>query len=212
MNYGKVYFSIIENAKAHSRVKLSRNNLNFIYYEKHHIIPVCMGGKNNSDNLVLLTAKEHFICHVLLTKMYPANDSLILACQAMTMIGGRERFSGRVYKSVKERQSSIASKRQQGRKLSQETKDKIGKTAKGKNAGNNNATRRPEVALKISKAKKGKSNGPMSQETKDKISKSNKGNTGKFFKKSNPGTICVSCISCKKEITLPSLGRWHKNC
>ena len=38
-----------------------------VYYEKHHIIPRSMGG-GVGDNLVLLTAKEHFIAHHLLTK------------------------------------------------------------------------------------------------------------------------------------------------
>lgn len=39
------------------------------YFEIHHILPKCLGGKNNSENLVKLTAREHFICHLLLTKM-----------------------------------------------------------------------------------------------------------------------------------------------
>jgi hypothetical protein len=39
------------------------------YTEKHHIVPKSCGGTNSKDNLVALTAKEHFICHLLLTKM-----------------------------------------------------------------------------------------------------------------------------------------------
>ena len=34
-----------------------------------------MNGSNDLDNLVDLTAKEHFICHHLLTKIYPNNVS-----------------------------------------------------------------------------------------------------------------------------------------
>lgn len=33
------------------------------YYEKHHIILKCMGGDNSLENLVKLTAREHFLCH-----------------------------------------------------------------------------------------------------------------------------------------------------
>jgi hypothetical protein len=44
------------------------------YKEKHHIIPKTLGGKNNKDNIVLLTAREHFICHLLLTKMLTGQD------------------------------------------------------------------------------------------------------------------------------------------
>ena len=36
------------------------------YLEKHHILPRSLGGSDNKDNLVELTAKEHFIVHMLL--------------------------------------------------------------------------------------------------------------------------------------------------
>jgi len=39
------------------------------YTEKHHIIPRSLGGDNTKDNLVHLTAREHFVAHLLLTKM-----------------------------------------------------------------------------------------------------------------------------------------------
>ena len=39
------------------------------YTEKHHIIPKSLGGSNKKKNLVKLTAREHFVCHWLLTKM-----------------------------------------------------------------------------------------------------------------------------------------------
>jgi hypothetical protein len=37
--------------------------------ERHHIIPKSMGGSNDQENLVLLTTRQHFICHKLLIKM-----------------------------------------------------------------------------------------------------------------------------------------------
>ena len=58
--YTRCYFSIIERAK--SRIL-------DCYVEKHHIIPKSLGGNNRKDNIVSLTAREHFICHWLLTKM-----------------------------------------------------------------------------------------------------------------------------------------------
>jgi len=39
------------------------------YKERHHIIPRSLGGSDLKENLVHLTAKEHFVCHLLLTKM-----------------------------------------------------------------------------------------------------------------------------------------------
>lgn len=59
--YTAWYFSIIETAK--KRQKPTG------YTEKHHIIPKALGGSNDISNLVILTAKEHYIVHHLLTKM-----------------------------------------------------------------------------------------------------------------------------------------------
>ena len=36
------------------------------YHERHHIIPRCLGGGNEEENLIDLFAKEHFIAHKLL--------------------------------------------------------------------------------------------------------------------------------------------------
>lgn len=63
--YKKWYFNIIENTRQHVRIKSKE-----IYYEKHHIIPKSLGGTNEKDNLVLLTAKEHLLVHWLLCKMF----------------------------------------------------------------------------------------------------------------------------------------------
>lgn len=61
MNYNKLYNKIIEKRKIETPTG---------YTEEHHIIPRSLGGTDDTSNLVKLTAKEHFICHLLLTKMY----------------------------------------------------------------------------------------------------------------------------------------------
>ena len=43
---------------------------NTVYKESHHIIPKCLGGDNSETNLVKLTLREHYIAHLLLSKMY----------------------------------------------------------------------------------------------------------------------------------------------
>jgi len=60
--YTRWYYSIIQQAQI-------RTLPTDVYSEKHHIIPKSLGGNNGSDNLVKLTAREHFICHRLLSKM-----------------------------------------------------------------------------------------------------------------------------------------------
>lgn len=60
--YTRLYYSIISNAQ--TRILPIDT-----YIEKHHIIPKSLGGDNSKANLVNLTAREHFICHRLLTRM-----------------------------------------------------------------------------------------------------------------------------------------------
>ena len=62
MNYELIYNNIIT---------ARQQNKPEGYSEKHHVVPRCMGGSDEEDNLVHLTAKEHFIVHRLLCKMYP---------------------------------------------------------------------------------------------------------------------------------------------
>jgi len=62
--YSNIYYSIIKNAKSQNRIKQVGDS-----YQTHHIIPRCMGGTDDSDNLVVLTYKEHRVCHRLLIDM-----------------------------------------------------------------------------------------------------------------------------------------------
>jgi len=62
MNYQKVYEQLINRA-------IDRKSLNG-YFERHHIVPKSLGGSDESNNIVSLTAREHFIAHVLLAKVH----------------------------------------------------------------------------------------------------------------------------------------------
>ena len=75
MDYPTVYSQIIERAKTRTLEG---------YTEIHHIIPKCLGGNNSKDNLVSLTAKEHFLCHMLLCEIYPNNRKLWYALFLMS--------------------------------------------------------------------------------------------------------------------------------
>ncbi|QIW87904.1 homing endonuclease [Agrobacterium phage OLIVR5] len=61
----KIYRSIVDKA-----VSENRNKNGEIYFESHHIVPKSYDGDNSKENLVLLTAREHYICHLLLTRMF----------------------------------------------------------------------------------------------------------------------------------------------
>ena len=62
--YQKYYNNIIKNAIALKRIKVTGDNNQF-----HHIIPRSLGGNDDSDNIVLLTYREHKTAHLLLTKI-----------------------------------------------------------------------------------------------------------------------------------------------
>jgi hypothetical protein len=105
MNYQLIYDHLILSRK--ERIKDPN-----IYYEIHHIILRSMGGSNLPDNLVSLTAREHFIAHWLLWRIY-RNKQTAFAFYAMcswknNKIQGKERsFSSRGYAEAREALSKV---------------------------------------------------------------------------------------------------------
>lgn len=98
MNYKRIYYQICERGKyeLEDRIKqrklwISSKGESGIYYESHHITPKCLGGEGKAyqwkhPNIVLLTAREHFICHWLLHRDNPNNRSLLYAFDKMCVI------------------------------------------------------------------------------------------------------------------------------
>lgn len=102
------------------------------YVERHHVIPKCLGGNNDPDNLVILSAREHFIAHWMLTKVYPDSRKLKYALVCMSTHKNQRKLKSRHYQICK-----IAnSKAGLGRTVSKETRLKMRKlrhTTKTKN-------------------------------------------------------------------------------
>ncbi len=104
--YTKWYYRIIVAAKPRKKSKE-------LYTEHHHIIPDSMGGPTTKQNMVHLTAREHFICHWLLTKMTSGAEyhSMIHALNGMKRMGkGQERYSTKITSRVYARIKPIAAK------------------------------------------------------------------------------------------------------
>lgn len=166
MDYKKIHDLIIDRAK---------NRIIDSYTEKHHIVPKCMGGNNKNINIVKLTAKEHWLIHLLLIEIYPDNNKLKIAIRKMMMKSNNQNrdyvISGkqfeRLRKMVSEAHSKLLTGRKlkpftdehkknlsnsmkgrvnpnKGKKLSDETKIKIGIRSKGRNCGDKNHMRKPE--------------------------------------------------------------------
>ena len=110
MNYKHHYDLLITKAK-------NRNLLG--YKEKHHIVPRSVGGTDQEDNLVDLTAREHFLAHLLLVKIYNYNYKLVKAV-AMMCVGQKERkITNRLYGKMRNYYSEAMSISQTGNKNSQ---------------------------------------------------------------------------------------------
>ena len=113
------------------------------YTEKHHIIPKCMGGTNDKSNLVKLTAREHYIAHKLLTKIYPNSPKLLLAHSMMTV--GRT-VSSIQYEDAKKSRSLAMKLNNPVHKMSREEVDNMMDALRSYNLGDNNIMRRsPEL-------------------------------------------------------------------
>jgi hypothetical protein len=178
MNYQRVYNQIIERAKIR---KLEG------YKEKHHVIPKCLGGLDVKENLVELTAREHFLCHQLLCEIYPKNVKLKQALWLMSIGKQKNRLNeyslnSKTYERLKKEYSktligtkqsleTIEKRKKQkiGFKYSEESKQKMSESKKGKIYSE-------EHRKKISESKKGK-NRNITWGTK--ISESKKGKTKK---------------------------------
>lgn len=238
MDYIKMYNKLIQNAKEHVEERRLLNKQS-VYFEGHHIIPKCLNGAGsskdwkranyniNESNIVPLTAKEHYIAHLLLTKIYPDNQKIFFAFYALVHWGKYTgstkrnfRISARQYQSIKESRNKF--QQPQYRKInyshSEETKQKLSESKKGNtwNKGrivsdstreliskaNSGKVRNESFKLKVSNTHKGK---VLSEETKQKISKNG---TGRRYTQTK-----VVCPYCNREGGKANMTRHHfDNC
>ena len=123
MDYTRIYNQIIERAQTR---ELDR------YVEKHHIVPKCMDGLDVKENIVKLTAREHFLCHMLLCEIYPQKNKLKHALFLMAI--GKQKVKEKTYvigSRVYERLKTEYSEMLTGKPQTQETKNKKSKSMLG---------------------------------------------------------------------------------
>lgn len=169
------------------------------YTERHHIIPKCLGGTDDESNLVDLSAKQHFIAHLLLTKMVSGRrdrEKLLYALRAMANLRhSKQRYAVgcRTYAIIRAQLADVRMSEEQrikisdslkGRKLDTEHRANISAGLQGRcqseetrdkiRAGNLGLRRSEETKIRISESKKGV---PLSDECKRKISERMSGKT-----------------------------------
>jgi hypothetical protein len=90
------------------------------YHERHHIMPKCLGGTDDEENLIDLFAREHFEAHRLLALENPDNNKLVYAWWMLAHIDGRE-ITAEEYEEAK----VAFSKTQIGKVMSEESRQKM---------------------------------------------------------------------------------------
>jgi hypothetical protein len=234
MDYKKIYNQIILRAKNEIRIKK-----NGTYYELHHITPKCLGGGNESNNLVLLTPKEHYLCHKMLIIIYPNEHKLVYALWMMCngsnsyrnnylTISGRDyeyyrelyvkshtqRMVGRV---IKIETSKKISESKKGFKYSEESKKRMSDSQKGKIGDKNSFYGKKHTEESRKKMSDKAKNRIVTEETKKKMSEKRKGKkhskeSRKKMSESMKGIIRkkVVCEICQNEFSSSNIFR-HKN-
>lgn len=222
MNYQRIYDQIIEKYQTLDLKKGGK-----VYLESHHIIPKSMGGTNKKENLVNLPAREHYICHWLLVKIFKeTNDGhkMIRALSIMSTTRLDKRYTSHTFKYAREAWSKInrgkthpsygkkyskerraaISRAQLGRKHTEESKKKMSIIRRG-------TTHTIETREKMVNNFKGRKHTP---EAKRKMSEANLGRkhteeTKKKISKGNKGKVRTS--EARKNLSISHMGNPAKN-
>jgi len=200
--YTRISYTIIDRAQ-------SRTLPQEIYTEKHHIIPRSLGGADTSDNLAILTAREHYACHLLLPKMLEGENKYKMLCAIIRISHSnqpnRVKVPSRVYESVKLEKNKMHSQLFRGennpfygKKHTKETIEKL-KIARALQVERQGDTMTLDAREKLSRAAKGRT---LDNDHKQKIAEAHKGKP----KKKHEKTVCPHC----NKITAIGAGkRWH---
>jgi len=194
------------------------------YTEKHHIIPRSLGGSNDADNIVRLTAREHFVCHWLLIKMHlgEARGKMI---NALYLMQGKNKYQDRyinskVYEKLRQDYSQYISDLNKGR--IQPLEEKARQIAAI--TGRKRAPFSEEWRAKMSESKQGENNNrygvTVSEETKQKMREKALGRkqSEETIRKKIAATQGKKrekklCPHCGQMIAVNTYSRWHgANC
>ena len=197
------------------------------YTETHHIIPRSLGGTNDPVNLVNLSARQHFVCHWLLTKIHAGQERGKMI-NALVMMQGenanqhryKTKITSRAFAKLREDYAAYISKMNTGSKLTPEQCEKVSASKRGK--------RRPKFSdewkAKLSAARTGEKNHRFGVSISDATRAKQRAKA--LGRKQSAETISKKadairgmkrekklCPHCDKEVAVNGYTRWHgDNC
>ena len=204
------------------------------YIESHHILPQSMGGLNDDDNLVKLSARQHYLAHWMLWKAYKSKEMTFaffsMSNQSNQYQGRNRRINSRIYENLRNEFSTLLSKtaedkwqdsayRQKHIDTNNSEKTQKIRSEKAKELWQNpdyvekllasRAKARAEGRVRTDHSKCGQPGelNPMKRpEVKAK-------NTGVNHYSNRDGYVKPSCIHCGITTTPTNIKRWHnENC
>jgi hypothetical protein len=228
--YSKWYNLIIENAKSRHLTE---------GFERHHIIPKSLGGTNLLQNIARLTPREHFICHMLLTKMTEGQDKAKMVNAALRLANDHKGrcINSKIYALIKRERAQYLSETTRGsnnsffgKKHTEKTRKKMSESRrkwsyteehienfKGRTSPMKGKTHSKQTRERLSEV--GKLRIP-NQLTKEKTSATLLGlnlkrsnETKEKMRQSKLGIVHPrkTCEHCGRETTVAMFARWHGN-
>jgi len=209
--YTKWYNQITERA---------RDRVVDTYTETHHIKPRSLGGTDDADNLVELTAREHFICHWLLTKMHTGDERNKMMSAFFLMRGNnsyQNRYiNSRAYEILREEYAQYISKMNTGRVQPPEEKAKQIAAITGRKRKPFSAEWRKKMSEAHCGGKNHRYGVEVSEETRRKIGDKIRGRKQTEEEKARRGAANrgkvkpkILCPHCQQLIAVNTYPRWH---
>lgn len=129
MDYGRVYREFIEDRRG--------RETGLSVWERHHVLPRCLGSGDEPENLIKLSPGDHLFAHILLARIHGGQ----LAVAAVRMLG-MKKYTGRRsrlrYASLRREHARVTRLRMTARHVSEGTRRRLSE-----------AHSRPEVQAKI---------------------------------------------------------------
>jgi hypothetical protein len=165
-------------------------------YERHHILPKSLGGTDDKSNITFITAREHFVCHWLLIKIYPTGEEHWKMLNALRMMRAENpnqtryhtKITSRVYAKLKDEYAKLQSKKVSGENNPMYG-NKFYRSDQGKQSqrelvtGEKNGARQEQARKKITDSKIGKKRAPFSQDWINKLKDAHSGENNSMYGK-----------------------------